>query len=107
MTGPRRVIASLFAAILGLCALGVSLPAGAAGPAVAPPTHLRPVQSETDCAKVLTLAAFGCDAAVKAGDLQLIWDESDKRVTGATCTGSTGAATRCWEPRRERRGTTW
>ena len=82
MTGPRRVIASLFAAILGLCALGVSLPAGAAGPAVAPPTHLRPVQSETDCAKVLTLAAFVCDAAVKAGDLQLIWDESDKRVTG-------------------------
>ena len=82
MTGPRRVIASLFAAILGLCALGVSLPAGAAGPAVAPPTHLRPVQSETDCAKALTLAAFVCDAAVKADDLQLIWDESDKRVTG-------------------------
>ena len=58
MTGPRRVMASVFAAILGLRALGVPLPAGAAGPAVAPPPHLRPVQSETDCAKVLTLAAL-------------------------------------------------
>ena len=41
-----------------------------------------PCAKRKDCARVLALAAFVCDAAVKAGDLQLIWDESDKRVTG-------------------------
>lgn len=46
------------------------------------PTHLRPVQSKTDCAAVLSLAAFVCDSAIKAGDLQLIWDESSKATTG-------------------------
>ena len=45
------------------------------------PTHLRPVQSKADC-KTITLAAFVCDAAVRAGDLQLIWDEPNKAATG-------------------------
>jgi hypothetical protein len=52
------------------------------GATIARPTQLRPVQGKADCAAVLSLAAFVCDAAVKAGNLQLIWDESDKAVTG-------------------------
>ena len=80
MTRRHGVVLPLLAAIVGLSGLGV-LPAAAAA-VVAPPTHLRPVQSKTDCAAILSLAAFVCDAAVRAGDLQLIWDESDTAVTG-------------------------
>jgi len=87
----RHRFALALLAILGLCTLGAPLPAGAAkspvihppgGSAVAPPTHLRPVQGKADCAAVLSLAAFVCDAAVTTGALQLIWDESDKAVAG-------------------------
>jgi hypothetical protein len=59
-----------------------------AGPAIAPPTHLRPVQSKADCednapaSAVFPGAPDPCDAVAEAGDLQLIWDESDKAVTG-------------------------
>lgn len=69
-----RFALTLLAAILGLCTLGAQLPADAA---IARPTNLRPVQSKADCAAALSLAAVVCDAAVKAGDLQLIWDESN------------------------------
>jgi hypothetical protein len=80
---PHRLVLTLLALLLGLATLGAPLPAGAAqSTVVAPPTHLRPVQSKSDCAAVLSLAAFVCDAAVRAGDLQLIWDESNKTVTG-------------------------
>lgn len=74
----------VLAGILGLATVGASPPADAA-PAkttIARPTHLRPVQSKADCATVLSLLAAICDAAVKAGDLQLIWDGSDKTATG-------------------------
>jgi len=45
------------------------------------------VQSNADCAAGLGAAALGfaaavCDGTIKTGDLQLIWDESDKAVTG-------------------------
>jgi len=51
------------------------------------PTHLRPVQSKADCIAAFGAAALGfavaiCDAAVRHGDLQLIWRESSKNVTG-------------------------
>jgi hypothetical protein len=81
----HRFVSVLLTAVLGLCTLGAPFPAHAA---IAPPTHLRPVQSKADCednapaAAVLPGAADPCDAVVKAGDLQLIWDESDKAVTG-------------------------
>jgi len=80
--GPRCVLV-LLAAILGLCTLSAPLSAGpATSPSVAPPTHLRPVQSKTDCAAALSLLAVICDAAVRAGDLSLIWDESENTVAG-------------------------
>jgi hypothetical protein len=80
---PHRLVLTLLVTLLGPATLGVALPAGAAqSTVVAPPTHLRPVQSKSDCAAVLSLAAFVCDAAVRTGDLQLIWDESNKTVTG-------------------------
>ncbi|HLY21906.1 MAG TPA: hypothetical protein VKT83_05515 [bacterium] len=79
MTQRPRFVSTLLAAILGLSTLGAPLPASAA---IARPTNLRPVQSKADCATALSLAAVVCDAAVKAGDLQLIWDESDKTVAG-------------------------
>jgi len=72
-------VLTLLAAILGLCTLGAPLPADAA---IARPTNLRPVQSKADCAAALSLAAIICGAAVTKGDLQLIWDESDKTVAG-------------------------
>jgi len=79
----RRFVLTLLAAILGLCTLGAPPPAGAAkSPVAAPPTHLRPVQSKADCAAALSLLAAICGTAVTEGDLQLIWDESDKTVTG-------------------------
>ena len=74
----------VLAGILGLATFGASPPADAA-PAkttIARPSNLRPVQSKADCAAALSLAAVVCDAAVRAGDLQLIWDESDKTVAG-------------------------
>jgi len=80
---PHRLVLALLATLLGLATLGAPLSAGAApSTVVPPPAHLRPVQSKSDCAAVLNLAAFVCDAAVTAGDLQLIWDESNKAVTG-------------------------
>lgn len=74
----------VLAGILGLATFGAS-PTADAAPAkttIARPTHLRPVQSKADCATVLSLLAVICDAAVKGGDLQLIWDGSDKTATG-------------------------
>ena len=83
MTQRRSVVPTLVAAILGLCALGAPLPVGAAGsPVVAPPTHLRPVQSKADCAAALSLLAVVCGSAVTQGDLQLIWNDPNKNVTG-------------------------
>lgn len=78
-----RVVLGMLAGILALSALGGPLPADAtpAKTTIAQPTHLRPVQSKADCA-VLSLMAVICDAAVRAGDLQLIWDDSNKTVTG-------------------------
>ena len=84
MAQRRGYVLIALAGILGLSILGAPLPAGAA-PAkstIARPTHLRPVQSKADCVAVLSLLAAICDSAVKQGDLQLIWDESDKAVTG-------------------------
>lgn len=75
----RSVLFSL-SAILGLCALGAPLPAGAG--VVAAPTHVRPVQSKADCATALSLLAAICGAAIKEGALQLIWDESSSAVDG-------------------------
>jgi len=75
----HRVVLTLLAATLGLCTLGASLSAGAA---IARPTHLRPVQSKADCAAALSLLAAACGTAVTEGDLQLIWDESDKTAAG-------------------------
>ena len=49
---------------------------------MAPPTRLRPVQSKADCATALSLLAVICGSAVTQGDLQLIWDDSNKNVTG-------------------------
>lgn len=71
--------ALLAAGILLASVAFASPPQPAAG---ARPTHLRPVQGKADCAAVLSLAAFVCDSAIKAGDLQLIWDESSKAATG-------------------------
>lgn len=83
MAHSYRLALTLLVAILGLFAVGAPVPTDAAQTTViAPPTHLRPVQSKTDCAAVLELWGFLCDGAVKAGDLQLIWDESEKGATG-------------------------
>ena len=92
MSQNPRIVLVVLAVIVGLCPLGAPLPAGAAqqgqglpphgASVIAPPANLRPVQSQADCATALTLLAAICDAAITAGDLQLIWGESNKSVTG-------------------------
>ncbi len=92
MSQNPRVVLVMLAVIIGLCPLRTPLPAGAAQQGqgspphgvsvIAPPTNLRPVQSQADCAAALTLLAAICDAAITAGDLQLIWGELNKSVTG-------------------------
>lgn len=73
-------LGALLAAGILLASVAFASPSPPA--AGARPTHLRPVQGKADCAAVLSLAAFVCDSAIKAGDLQLIWDESSKAATG-------------------------
>jgi hypothetical protein len=46
------------------------------------PANLRPVQTKTDCAFVSLAATAACDAAVRAGTLQLLWDEPSPKVDG-------------------------
>jgi hypothetical protein len=57
----------------------------AAAPALADvpaPSHLRPVQTQRDCAFVTAAASAACDAAVRGGSLQLLWDEPSAKVDG-------------------------
>lgn len=46
------------------------------------PADLRPVQNRQDCAFVSTAASAACDAAVRSGKLQLLWDEPAGRIDG-------------------------
>jgi len=73
------IVPAVVVLVVVLTTLGAPRSAGAA---IAQPTDLRPVQSKADCVAALSLLAVICDAAVRAGDLQLIWDESDKPVSG-------------------------
>jgi len=68
------------AAILAVLALASAAPAGAA--AVAAPANLRPVQNRQDCVFVTLARSAACDAAVRAGQLQLLWDEPAGRIDG-------------------------
>jgi len=69
--------------LLAACVLfaGAAFASPAPPAAIPRPTHLRPVQSKADCT-TLAIAALFCDTGVRAGDLQLLWDDSDKAVTG-------------------------
>ena len=59
MTQRHCAVLTLLAVILNVCTIAAPLPTDAASrPAVAPPTHLRPVQSKADCATALSLLAF-------------------------------------------------
>ena len=46
------------------------------------PYHVRPVQSKHDCAAGLSLLAAICDADVKAGGLQLLWNDRATKLDG-------------------------
>ena len=69
---------------IALAAIAVGL--GAAAPAgaqtIGVPANLRPVQNKLDCAFVSSAAMAACDVAVRAGDLQLLWDETAKTLDG-------------------------
>jgi hypothetical protein len=69
---------------VALAALSL-LGAMAAAPALADipaPSNLRPVQTQRDCAFVTLAASAACDAAVRNGSLQLLWDEASTKVDG-------------------------
>lgn len=46
------------------------------------PTSLRPVQTKTDCDFVSIATSAACDANVRGGTLQLLWDEASDKVDG-------------------------
>jgi hypothetical protein len=46
------------------------------------PWNVHPVQSKHDCASALALLATICDAAVKSGELQLLWNDKATALDG-------------------------
>jgi hypothetical protein len=68
------------AAILAAFCAASAVPASA--DAIPPPAGLRPVQNRQDCAFVSSITSAACDASVRAGKLQLLWDEPQGKIDG-------------------------